>query len=131
MAFNSFHHSGLVQILYIDKFDLVQTAIMAATDIISTYRDEIVPVLNVGGMEKPANSLLSQLLLKASSNDKKFVIDEAKAALRAMSSNLAPLKLLTHILPQTQHKNPKVRYTPWRLMESTRAGKVWAYIVGV
>ena len=81
---------------------------MCATDIISSYRDDLVPLLNVGGAEKPATSLLAQLLLKGSSNDKRFVIEEAKTALKSVADNISPATLLPHILPQTQHKNPKV-----------------------
>ena len=75
---------------FADEVACTQTAIMCATDIISSYRDDLVPLLNVGGAEKPATSLLAQLLLKGSSNDKRFVIEEAKTALKSVADNISP-----------------------------------------
>ena len=75
---------------------------------IRTFQDSILPYLSIGGTQKPATSLLSQLLLKGSSNDKRFVIEEAKAALQAVAQSIAPLSLLPLLLPQVQHKSPKV-----------------------
>lgn len=37
---------------------------MACTDMLSVLGDEMLPHLDVGGMDRPASSLLAQLLLK-------------------------------------------------------------------
>ena len=60
----------------------LQTAIMAVADLYLSYGDALLPHTDVGGQAKPLTSLLAQVLLKASSNDKKFVIEEAQRALQ-------------------------------------------------
>ena len=84
---------------------------MAAADVVRTYKDSIEPYLNLGGPAKPAESLLYQLLLKGSSNDKKFVVEEAKTTLNSIAEGISPMLLLDHTLPYADHKSPKVRYT--------------------
>lgn len=59
-----------------------QTAIMAVADVYTTYGDLLLPHTDVGGQLKPTTSLLAQMLLKCSSNDKKFVIEEAQRAMQ-------------------------------------------------
>lgn len=86
----------------------LQTAIMSVADVIRTFKEETEPFLNKGGVSKPASSLLYQLLLKGSSNDKRFVVEEAKATLTVMAENITPGVLLQHILPYAEHKSPKV-----------------------
>ena len=85
---------------------------MAAGDIISVFRDDIEPYLNKGGSSKPASSLLYQLLLKGSSNDKRFVVEEAKNALEIMARAISPTLMLGHIIPYAEHKSPKVASLP-------------------
>lgn len=80
---------------------------MGAADLVNTFKDAMEPYLNKGGVSKPAASLLHQLLLKASSNDKRFVVDEAKNTLSAMAASI-PSTLLSNVLPYTSHKSPKV-----------------------
>lgn len=90
------------------NFSVCQTAIMSAADIVQVYKDRIEPHLDVGGHKRPAESLLYQLLLKGSSNDKKFVIEEAKKTLTSIAENVSPMLLLNHVTPYAAHKSPKV-----------------------
>jgi hypothetical protein len=55
---------------------------MAVSDLYITYGDALLPLSDVGGQAKPMTSMLAQILLKCSSNDKKFVIEEAQRALQ-------------------------------------------------
>lgn len=43
---------------------VLQTAIMAAADMFTCLRDEMLPHMDMGGPEQPGGSLLAQLLLK-------------------------------------------------------------------
>lgn len=88
---------------------LSKTAIMASRDLYLSLSSEMLPYTDVGGMAQPLQSLLGQLLLKAASNDKKFVIEEAQRTLSTMAEQLKPSLFLPLILPYTEHKNPKVR----------------------
>lgn len=69
----------------------------------------MVPFMDTGSMTRPANSLLLQLLLKASSNDKKFVLDEVQQTLTIMAKSVNPAACLDRLLPYAAHRNPKVR----------------------
>lgn len=59
-----------------------QTAIMAVADLYQRFGDALLPATDVGGAAKPLTSMLAQVLLKCSSNDKKFVIEEAQRAMQ-------------------------------------------------
>lgn len=69
----------------------------------------MIPLMDTGSMTRPANSLLLQLLLKASSNDKKFVLDEVQQTLTVMAKSVDPAACLDRLLPYAAHRNPKVR----------------------
>ena len=86
----------------------VQTAILCCADFFKSLRDGILPYLDSGGAQKPQNSLLLQLLLKASSNDKRFVVEEAQQALQVLAESVNPEELLNRLMPYTAHRNPKV-----------------------
>jgi hypothetical protein len=88
---------------------LCKTAIMTATDLCARYGDALLPLADAGGAAAPAASLLAQVLFKAASNDKRFVIEEAQRALEALAEALPPAELLPLLVPYTEHKNPKVR----------------------
>jgi hypothetical protein len=93
-----------------------QSAIMAVADIVEGFGDDILPHLDVGGVGNPAGSLLYQLLLKGSSNDKRFVIEEAKRALTLTADYVGPVSLLDLLLPYAAHKSPKVcQFLRWGL----------------
>ncbi|KAK9907772.1 hypothetical protein WJX75_009714 [Coccomyxa subellipsoidea] len=91
------------------RSSLSKAAIMAVSDLCQTFGTELLPLLDVGGAAQPLKSLLSQLLLKAGSNDKRFVIEEVTRALQTMADCMDPTKLLQRLLPYAAHKNPKVR----------------------
>ncbi len=55
---------------------------MTVTDLYVSFGDTLLPLTDLGGPAKPVNSILAQILLKCSSNDKKFVIEEAQRALQ-------------------------------------------------
>jgi hypothetical protein len=86
-----------------------QAAIMAVGDLCRVFGTDLLPLLDAGGAAQPQRSLLAQLLQKAASNDKRFVIDEVSRALATMAEVVAPRQMLDRLLPYAAHKNPKVR----------------------
>ena len=88
----------------------MQTAILCCTDFFRILRDGILPYLDMGGPQQPQSSLLLQLLLKASSNDKRFVVEEAQRALQVLAESLDPSQLLNRLMPYTAHRNPKASH---------------------
>ena len=66
-----------------------QLAIMCICDLVAVAGDEVLPLLDVGGAIAPGTSVLNQLLLKATSNDKRFVVDEATHALETISERVS------------------------------------------
>lgn len=117
----SVHHSSILQPRLDQAMPLVlkhikslrssvcKTALLCLSDLFVDFGDRLIPLLDVGGMERPATSMLCQLLLKASSNDKKFVIEEAERCLGGMCKHLSPAPLLPLVLPYIQHRVPMVR----------------------
>ncbi|CAL8462750.1 g2283 [Coccomyxa elongata] len=91
------------------RSSLSKAAIMAVSDLCRCFGSELLPLMDVGGAAQPLKSLLSQLLLKAGSNDKRFVIEEVTRALQTMADYMDPPRLLQRLLPYAAHKNPKVR----------------------
>ncbi len=89
-----------------------QTAVMAAADLFRAFGSEALPFVDFGGASRPANSLLAALLLKAASNDKRFVIEAAGAAMGALCARMEPVLLVVRLLPYSIHKNPKARPKP-------------------
>ena len=87
----------------------VQTAVMCVADLFAVYGNAMVPYMDTGSLTRPANSLLLQLLLKASSNDKRFVIEEVQLSLTTMAKSVDPAASLDRLLPYAAHRNPKVR----------------------
>ena len=81
---------------------------MSVADIVQMFGDDVLPHLDMGGAASPSSSILSQLLLKGSSNDKRFVIEETQRALQVTANSVSPLKLLNRLLPYAVHKSPKV-----------------------
>ena len=68
----------------------LQTAIMAVADAVEAYREELLDLIDGSGPSQPASSLLGQLLLKAASNDKRFIVEEAQHSLSLLSSQARP-----------------------------------------
>lgn len=87
----------------------MQTAVMCVADLFAVFGNAMVPYMDTGSLTRPANSLLLQLLLKASSNDKRFVIEEVLLSLTTMAKSVDPAACLDRLLPYAAHKNPKVR----------------------
>ena len=87
----------------------MQTAVMCVADFFAVFGDKMVPFMDLGSLTRPANSLLLQLLLKASSNDKRFVIEEVQLSLTTMAKAIDPAASLDRLLPYAAHRNPKVR----------------------
>ena len=81
---------------------------MCVGDLFGEHGSRLLPLVDTGGATQPAKSMLAQLLLKAGSNDKKFVLDEVQRALGVMASSMDPPALLGRLLPYAAHKNPKV-----------------------
>lgn len=88
---------------------LSKTAILTLKDMYLYCAEAMLPLTDLGGPTTPMNSALAQLLLKAASNDKKFVIEEAQRALVTMSEMLPCVGFFSLLAPYTEHKNPKVR----------------------
>jgi len=91
------------------RSSLCKTAILTVADMYAAYGDKMLPVTDVGGPAKPLGSMLAQLLTKAASNEKKFVVDEAIKTLEIVVDSCSPEPLVTMLIPYTEHKNPKVR----------------------
>lgn len=91
------------------RSSVCKTAILTVADIYITFGDDMLPLTDVGGMEKPLTSMLAQMLMKAASNEKKFVVDEAGKTLECMVSSCSPAPIVAMLLPYVEHKNPKVR----------------------
>lgn len=81
-----------------------QTAIMAVADLYITFGDKLLPATDAGGLAKPMTSMLAQVLLKASSNDKKFVIEEAQKTLQVWSASLALASCANYLLDSLCHR---------------------------
>lgn len=109
------HKRALKSECHVELLDLVatilQAAIMAVSDLCRAFGTELLPLLDAGGASQPQRSLLSQLLQKAGSNDKRFVIEEVTRALQTMADCIDARQLLDRLLPYAAHKNPKVTST--------------------
>ena len=88
---------------------VMQTAVMCVADLFAVFGNAMVPYMDMGSLTRPATSLLLQLLLKASSNDKRFVIEEVQLSLTTMAKSVDPAASLDRLLPYAAHRNPKVR----------------------
>ena len=82
----------------------MQIAILSFGDLVEVMRHHMLQHLDTGGTQKPNDSALCQLLLKAVSNDKKFVLEAARKVLRTCAACLELQTMLEHALPYTQHK---------------------------
>ncbi|DBA78653.1 TPA: hypothetical protein ACH3X1_008572 [Trebouxia sp. C0004] len=91
------------------RSSLCKTAVMCVADLFSVFGNSMEPYMDLGSLTRPANSLLLQLLLKASSNDKRFVIEEVQQSLRIMAGSVDPAVCLDRLVPYAAHRNPKVR----------------------
>ena len=91
------------------RSSVCKTSLLCVSDLVTDFGDDILPSLDIGGASKPSTSLLCQLLLKAASKDKKFVIEEAERALRCICESLGPADLYPLLPPYLKHKNQKVR----------------------
>eukprot|EP00890_Picochlorum_soloecismus_P006148 jgi/Picsp_1/6534/NSC_03877-R1_protein len=88
---------------------LCKTSIMTIAELYGNMPGDMIQHTDSGGMNKPGSSLLSQILLKSVSNDKKFVVEEAEYCLRQMAISLDPVLFINFIIPYASHKNPKIR----------------------
>lgn len=78
---------------------LCKTAIMASSDLIKAYQDQMIDFID---------PLLLQLLLKAS-QDKRFVCEAAEKALIMTTTCISPNLLLQKLELYVKHKNPRIR----------------------
>ena len=88
------------------RSSVCKTALLCVSDLIEDFGDTLLPLLDAGGA---ATSLLSQLLIKAVSKDKKFVIEEAERCLNTVCVTLDPTALYPMLIPYLKHKNQKIR----------------------
>lgn len=88
---------------------LCKTSLMTIAELYGNVPGDMVQHTDSGGMNKPGSSLLSQILLKSVSNDKKFVVEEAENCLKQMAVSLDPVLFLNLIIPYASNKNPKIR----------------------
>jgi hypothetical protein len=78
---------------------LCKTAIMASSDLIKAYQDQMIDFID---------PMLLQLLLKAS-QDKRFVCEAAEKALIMTTTCISPNLLLQKLELYVKHKNPRIR----------------------
>ncbi|KZV25605.1 hypothetical protein F511_33989 [Dorcoceras hygrometricum] len=83
---------------------LCKTSIMASADIFKAFGEKLLESTSSDSF----NSLLLQLLLKAS-QDKKFVCEEADRGLKTMVESITPLPLLHKLEAYVGHSNLKIR----------------------
>ncbi|XP_061370589.1 uncharacterized protein LOC133313255 [Gastrolobium bilobum] len=83
---------------------LCKTSIMAASDIFNAFGDKLLDPSTSDAFD----GLLFQLLLK-SSQDKKFVCEEADRALGSMVGSMTPLPLLHKLRAYVSHNNLRIR----------------------
>jgi hypothetical protein len=88
---------------------LCKTSLMTIAELYGNVPGDMIQHTDSGGMNKPGSSLLSQILLKSVSSDKKFVVEEAENCLRQMAMSLDPVLFLNLIIPYASNKNPKIR----------------------
>lgn len=68
--------------------------------------------------------VLNQLMIKAASMDKRFVVEEAVRALDAMATALTGADVMSAILPYLSHKNPKIRGKAYGIFYRAMQGNV-------
>ncbi|XP_009352262.2 TOG array regulator of axonemal microtubules protein 2 [Pyrus x bretschneideri] len=94
----------LVKAMKNPRSALIKTSIMASSDIFTAFGDGLLE----SAASNAFDQLLLQLLLK-SSQDKRFVCEEADRALSSMVQSLTPLPLLQKLRAYASHGNPRVR----------------------
>lgn len=70
-------------------------------------------------------SLLTQLLLKSASLDKRFVVEEAVKSLEQMALSVHPLITCTSLMSLGCHKNPKVRGKCYMILFLVMQSDAW------
>lgn len=94
----------LVKAMKNPRSALCKTSIMASFDIFNAYGDKLLDSFPSDAFDH----LLLQLLLKTS-QDKRFVCEEADKALKAMVGSMTPLPLLKKIRVYVSHANLRIR----------------------
>ncbi|GAB2245439.1 hypothetical protein Droror1_Dr00000932 [Drosera rotundifolia] len=97
--------SVLVKAMKNPRSALCKTSIMASSDVFSAYGDKL---LQLDGESDGFDQLVFQLLLK-SSQDKRFVCEEADKALKSMVHAVSPPLLLKKLKTYIGHSNLRVR----------------------
>lgn len=87
----------------------MQMAVMCCGDMFEAMGDDIFPLVDLGGPSQPAKSLLLQLLFKAGSNDKQFVVDAVHSALMSLATRGTSSIIAEKLEAYTKHRSPKVR----------------------
>lgn len=91
------------------RSSVCKAAVMCSAETFCIFGGAMADLTDGSGMAAPQTSLLQQLLLKAASNDKRFVVEEAQAATAAFARHMPSQRALEMLLPYTGHKSPKVR----------------------
>jgi hypothetical protein len=109
--------STLIKSIKSPRSNVSKSAIITTRDLFCLRPDRMGAFIAEDPQLKNTNSLLSVLLTKASSNEKKFVVDEAVASLDRMSRRVDRGLVLAPVLAGcTEHKNPKVRGRSFMLL---------------
>ncbi|KAL5701249.1 hypothetical protein ACHQM5_026608 [Ranunculus cassubicifolius] len=94
----------LVKAMKNPRSALIKTSVMAASDIFKSYGHDL--------LESPTSEAFDQMLLQLllkSSQDKRFVCEEADKTLLVMVGSIPPLPLLNKLKAFVSHTNPRVR----------------------
>lgn len=102
---------------------LSKSAIITSRDLFACLPDAMGAYVDCTHVEP--GSLLTQLLLKAASNDKRFVVEEAVKSLEQMASSVDPLITVKSLIAFAGHKNPKVRGKCCVLLLRVIQGDTW------
>jgi hypothetical protein len=82
----------------------VQIAILCFGDLVEVLGNDLVSLEDLGGLDKPNDSAIFQLLQKSVSKDKKFVVDASKSVLHVCARCLDSEQMLATVLSFTKHK---------------------------
>jgi hypothetical protein len=82
----------------------VQIAILCFGDLVEVLGNDLIGLVDLGGLEKSSESSIFQLLQKSVSKDKKFVVDASKTVLHICARWLDSEQMLAIVLPYTKHK---------------------------
>lgn len=100
---------------------LSKSAIITTRDLFMCLPDTMAPYVE----SVDPGSLLTQLLLKAASLDKRFVVEEAVKSLEQMALSVDPVVTAKSLISLGSHKNPKLRGRCYNILLLVIQSNAW------